>query len=403
MPEAPTVDAPPEAAEAPFGTQAFGSLSDAFNDAFPATADPENDAPAPEIETEQPKPEVAPAKKPDAPAKPTGDELPDSLFATPEKKEEPKPEEVPEIEAPKGLKPKEQVAWKEIRSREQEATKRVSELTIELETLKKAPHPKDDDAAARVAELERSNAELSERIATVDLQSHPAFINKFTKPLEQLMGGVNDLLQTVDKDPAQLERAMSLKGKQRIQALDDFFDDIESPTVRTKVSHAVDQIEALDSERASVLADAKGNHQRLSEHDKATQFQQAQQQKKKLETLFDDTVVNLRDKHGLEVLKESGVEWWDKQREQVLEAARHLMFDMDDPADAAAATVLAATSSVHRGLWLKERNQRIELMKELESYKNADPDLKGGSDRAVDEGDSKLSFAERVASGSGLR
>jgi len=395
---------------------AFGNLAEAFDQAFPATAaEPEGDDlnDAPPVKPRSP---VAPAK-PAAPEKPASpkevkkvataeDEVPEAVFGDP-KKEEPEKAAEPEIEVPKSLtKPKDIAAWKEVRRSEAAARAEAARLAAENARLQEQSKKiTDEKAAARIAELEGQLKEYSDTVASVKLEQHPAFVAKFVRPREQLLGSATNLLKSVDKDPAALEKAMSLTGKQRIQALDEFYDDIESPTVRSKVAAMVDQIDNIDEQRSAVLADAKGSYERLTTHDKAEQHRQAQEQTAKLEQVFDGAIQHLRDKVGFEVLKEvEGVDWWNNQGKNAVEAARKLMFSNDDPQQMAVASVLAATSGIHRGLWLKERAQRVALAKELAEIKNADPDLSGGSDRGGDdESDGNLPFAQSVAKASGLR
>ncbi len=400
----------PEIAEAPAGEQsvvdnpAFGNLGEAFDAAFPSTAPKEGEerAPEPPVAPRKPTPPVEPVApvKPKAaePARPTLEhEVPDSIFSDPTPAPEPvKPAEPETFKGPK-----------ELRTAYDSTKRELAEKTVALTKLEeklKTP-PKDEGAVARIAELEARNAELSDRMAAVDLQSHPAFQAKFVQPRAQLLGSASNLLKSVDKDPAALESAMALTGKQRIQALDNLFDDIESPTVRSKVAGVVDQIDAIDEQKAAVLADAKGSYERLTKMTAAQRHQQAQEQTAQLNKVFDAAVEHLRDKVGFEVLKEvDGVDWWNQQGKTAIEAARKLMFENDNPEQMAAASVLAATSGIHRGLWLKERTQRVELAKELAAIKDGEPNLRGNSDRgADDDGDDKLTFAERVAKGSGLR
>jgi flagellar motility protein MotE (MotC chaperone) len=400
-PEEAVIDAPSGEQPSVINSPAFGNLADAFDQAFPSTVDEPTDdqlidepPPRPAKVPEKPAAK-APPKEEKKPA-PAADEVPEAVFGEP-KKEEPAPEPVAEtFKGPKEL--------RQAYDKTKAELKRLADENAKFQEQLKTP-PKDETAQARIAELETQLREYSDTVASVKLEQHPAFVAKFVKPREQLIANAFGLLKTAEVDPAGLEKAMSLTGKPRIQALDDFFDNIESPTTRTRVAALVDQIDNIDEQKSAVLADAKGSYERLTTHDKAEQHRQAQEQTAKLEKVFDGAIEHLRDKVGFEVLKEvDGVDWWNKQGKSAIEAARALMFQNDNPEQMAIGSVLAATSGIHRGLWLKERSQRLALAKELAEIKNADPDLSGNSDRGGDDAeDEHLPFAQRVAKQSGLR
>lgn len=411
MPE--TIEAP-AAENVGVDNPAFGNLSEAFDAAFPATAPEEGAEPTPEQAPVAPAP-GAPKSQPAAPEKPAEatdpHEVPESIFGDAPKPDAAKPVEAPEPEIvmPKSItKAKDIATWEALRTAyhttKTELAKEKQEFARQIEEAKKAPS--DEGARARIAELENYNRQLSDRVASVNVQAHPAFQAKFEQPRRNLLGHAANLLKTVDKDPTALERAMSLTGKQRIEALDDFYSEIESPTVRGKVSLMVDQIDQIDAEKSNALADSYRTLEGLTKHDVAEKYRQQEIQTEQMAKTFDSAVEHLREKAGFEVLKQvEGAPWWNEQGEKALAAARRLMFETEDPSEMATAAVLAATSGIHRGLWLKERETRIARDKELKEIKGAEPDLGGRNDRPTgdDEGDANLTFAERVARGSGLR
>lgn len=394
-------------ADAPAETSipGFGNIEEAFNQAFPSTA--ENDeAPVtpPALTLEEEKPIVEPPAPKPEPKKPAEGDVPESIFG-----------DVPE--APKA-EPPVLKNTAEIRAAYKTSQAEIARLTTELEELRTkatTPPSPDEGAAARLAELQAQNQQLSAAVEKTNLMAHPKFQENFVQPRRNLMAKTDNLLSEVGANPAALEKAMSLTGKQRIAALDDFLGEIESPTVRNKVALAIDQMDEIDTRAQAVLADWKTSWEQITQHEKAEAHRIAQEQEQQLNHIFDGAIEHLRDKwqpdkehpnlRGLEVLKKvEGVEWWNKQGEQIIEAARELMFKTSNPGDMSAAAILAASSGVHRGLWLKTRAKVQELEKQIAELKGAEPDLGGSRPEGGEaEDDSKLSFAERVARGSGLQ
>ena len=160
----------------------FGDLAEAFDKAFPATAEKkEPESPTP-TEVPETTPSLTPATTPAAkpaetpsPTTPTaaGDELPDFLTGkTPE--EPPKPAE-PEIPPEK---PKESVGMKQLRTAYENLKKTIAEkeagYTQQIEELKKAPATA-PDAEATITQLKKQVEELSGAVERTAIEFHPAF------------------------------------------------------------------------------------------------------------------------------------------------------------------------------------------------------------------------------------
>lgn len=387
-------------AEAPTETSipGFGNIEEAFNQAFPSTVEKDEAPPVtppPALTLDEEKPIVEPPAPKPEPKKPAEGDVPESIFG-----------EVPEVPNPEPDPPKNtqqlRKAYEAIKKERENWEREKVELRSKAE---KAPAP-DEGAAARLAELEAQNQQLSAAVEKTNLMAHPAFQREFVQKRRDLMAQTESVLNDVGANPTALEKAMALTGKHRIEALDDFLGEITSPLVRNKVAAAVDQIDSLDARAHAVLADSKTSWEQITQHEKAEAHRIAQAQEQQLNQIFEGAIEHLREKAGWEVLKRVEGDpdhWWNKQGDQIKEAARELMFKTSNPGDMATASVLAASCGVFRGLLQKARAELKAKDQIIADLKGAEPDLGGHQgDEVASDGDSKLSWAQRVARESGL-
>lgn len=329
--------------------------------------------PAPEPAAE-PKPDAKPAaEKPTIvhadlpPAELLSDE---GLVASDEKDEIPLPEEPPDsIKTEKG-----KADWKAWRQNWKETQTEIRQLR---EQVAKGGAPTEE-----LTNLKAQNAQLLERlqqmspvIERVSLQDHPAFQAQFIKPREQMVAEAKSVLEMAEISPDVFERAINLTGKAKAAAVDELMEGVSSRYVQTQIGELIYKIEALDKQKAEVLADIPANHQRMELERRAEQHRQMEQQAKQNNALLDQTFDFLRDKQGIELLRDvPGNDKWNETRKAKREEARYLL-QSANPQEAMAAAVLATLAPEYRQWALGERKRANALEKELAELRGADPKL----------------------------
>jgi hypothetical protein len=360
-----------------------------WTEASAANLEPETEkAPA-----EPEKPAVEP--EPAAPASPF-DPPPSVLGELLEKSEAPKTIEdefgtIPE-KPDKGFKSKEEeVNWGNIRASHQKA---LAEVTRLREESKKKPLP-DEGMAAQLADLTARNAELNAIVERSAIESHPFVRQQFDEPRKQLFNIAAGALKKVEIDPSRLGKILSLEGKDRVDAMDELYGEIESPTTRDKVTNAIAQIDMLEEKKADFLSDRQGNVERLTAAEKAEQYRQFAAQEKVVDDSITEAIDLLANKIGFEHWRKSedpnATEWNGRiaERERVL---KFLSKENKDPK--LLVRVLAAgvvAEDVRK--WAGSLQQQLaEANKKLSEYEGAIPNLNGSS--ATEKADSAGTLAK---------
>ncbi len=246
---------------------------------------------------------------------------------------------------------------------------------------------------------------MSDRIAVVDLQLHPEFQRQFVEPRMRLVQSATELIKESDIEPEQFDKAMKLSGRPRRQALDEIIQSVESPTLTGQLGVIFNQIEDLDRNRAGALADAKGNLERLQEHDKSARYEARQTEVKQLSSKVDQIESNLASERGIIFLKRSGTdEEWNKRIDEENKVTKYLATSCKDQ-DQIMTALRMGTDYPY------VYNKALEFYKEAQKwkakcaeYEGSEPSLNGirtpsAQPSAAARG---MSFAQAAALGSGL-
>lgn len=410
-----TVVAEPAAEESGFDLNNMGA---AFDAAFPSTAPKPGAEPAPEPVQPITEPVVTPAPAPGAAAAPpvatTDDGLPpDDVFGD---KPTPAPAPPKEYDAPESIKKDAKVYknWNEVRHAEAEATAKAAKLEVENAQLReKAEKPATDEGlVARVAELEAVNRELSERSATIDLQSSLEFQRTFTLPRQKFINSALEVAKEAGVEPKDVERALDLNGRAKTEALDEIVRGIDSPTLQAELGAIVKDINTLDRNRAAALADSKGNLERLRQHNKAQEYQQLQEHVKFIDKSLSemaDYIGNLTDKDGnykgcVYFRKLENNPEWSKKVDGYVQRAKETATNSKDERQLLSKLMMGeAMPDIYDDLIRTRKALQKERAINAEN-KAADPSLNGsrGTETTDPPLDKNLSFAESAARGSGL-
>lgn len=383
----------------------------AEEDALPPEKKAEAPAkPEPKVEIKAEKKEPEPKKE----VKPRG--LPDSLFKTTEdepvkpktdeKTELPEPvkEEVPENLKGEARKNFERLSDSKFQAEKKAFTaeKKSKELETKLTEAEGKLKSGDPDAKARIQQLEGQLQQWSGIIEQVNIEAHPWFQANFTVPKQQILEGAKTVYQEVGGNPDELEAALSLKGKTRVDKLEALLEEIPSKMIRGKIERAADQLETIDGKRTELLKNKAGISKQLQAEEQVNRSRMVEQIEREVRSNLVDAEKTLRDEFKLEVFKtvdDPNYQWWNDEIKQSNERAEHIMLKTSDPKELAIAAHLAARFPVVRTLWLEERAARVAAEVKLAKYEDTEPSLGGkgkSSENGSEDDDEKKSISSFI-------
>ncbi len=375
----------------------FGNLDEVFDRVFPATAEKKEAEPVPEPAAAVPEAKPAPPAEVKPPSA-VAEELPD--FLTGEKpKEEPKPVESEfELPPPKGKESANMTMFREkfdlVKSK---ARAREQELLGQLAELKKAPAAA-PDADATIKSLEAQVQELSGAIERTSIENHPRFRAEFTEPRARKVAAAHEILKDARADPDQWDRAISLKGAARTDALEELYDNLPR-AVSSELGALAVSIRDIDARQDAVLADRKGLHERLQQEQLRQQHEALKQHEINTLEILQAAEKDLIDRMGMEVYKTSDSpdhKKWNESVERMKADARKILLETTDPSVMARAALLAPAAIQYRYLYHIMRDRWIEERDKNKAIEKADPGAKTRGETSTN-GDDKLTFAESVA------
>jgi len=302
----------------------------------------------------------------------------------------PIPEEPPaSIKTEKG-----KADWKQWRKQWAEMQAKVKQY--ESGQQQAVPSEEVNNLKAQNQQLMERLQQLSPVVERANIELHPAFQAQFIQPRQQMVAEGREALETAGADPAMLERAMSLTGKARIEALDEIFETVTSPTLRAKLEQVAWHIDSIDKQKAQVLADLPKAHERLQQEERIRNQQQMEQQEKHFLAVLDDSVGKLAETFPL--LREiPGNDEWNATRQREIQSARELLTRTTDPAQLAAAAVMATQAPRLQQWALNERKLRLAAEKELAELRGAEPSLGRRSNGSGEHEDVKTGAAAVLA------
>jgi hypothetical protein len=266
-----------------------------------------------------------------------------------------------------------------------EYNKAIDEIHVHKRTIKELQAKPDTDA--RVADLERRNAELNAIVERKALDEHPEVIKMFTKPRQDAIQYGRKALEDADMDPNLMDRVIGTTGKERIAALDQLYDSIQSQTIRSKVEKAVAVIEGVDDQRAAFFADREGNHAKMKEQEKVQQERTLAEQEKNVGSLVDNIAADLASKGFccLAMSEQPGADRWNEGlKTDLAEAKKFLLTNTDPNLLVAAALMLRRAPKIQAG-YRAMLQRALAAEKTLAEGKSSLPKLNGSGRDGVRE------------------
>ncbi len=378
----------------------FGDMAAAFDKVFPATAEKpeaaqrkEAPAPVPPTPTEPPAPAPVPAPAPESPKQTS--ELPDFLSGEKKAETAPPPGD-PDIPPPTG---KESVGMKQLRTAYDNLKKQSAQKEAEYKTMMdaaKASPP--EDVNATITGLQAQLKERDQIIARRNIEDLPAFRAQFDGRRQQLVADAHQMLKDAGADPIQWDRAMTLTGVARQNALDDLYEALPR-SVANELGATSRDVRTLDSQREAALADQNGLRQRLEQQAAQQQFQALKEHETQTLQFLDMAEHDLVDRLGIEVYKKSedpAHQKWNDSIDKMKADAKKILLEVDDPSVMARAALLAPAAIQFRYLYHTFRDKYLEEKKKNDATSAAEPSLATRGEAPVEE-DKNLTFAEAVA------
>lgn len=345
---------------------------------------PQPESETPEVETPKTQPEVVPPVPPEKKEAPlavpaedkTGDALRQHLapdFTAPEIKPA---EVVPDIEVTDAMiaaetDPKKQANMREI-------GKLLAQYKKENGELKARPAVvQDGDSKLALEQAIKERDDLLARVERVDLLSSPKFQQDFIAPRDKDFSDAQKLVKEAGGDPAELARAMGLRGRARMDALDDISKEIPNEMMRRRFDGYIESIDRRTEEINEKLANAKVALEEDRRQQALNRHQNNEKTAQELKVLLGSARRHLAEEMKLEAFQKVGkpdFEWWDKGIDEDDQAAEEIWLKAT-PESAALAAVLAPRAGRYRGMWMAERNARVAVEKELAELKGAEPSL----------------------------
>ncbi len=357
-------------------------------------------APLPAAEPIAPAPATEPTKPAPAPV-----EIPDDPFSPPPSVlvEAPKVEApaVDEIESKYGTIPEkpargfknneEEVNWTNVR-------KSHEELKADLRSMREAAKKVEPnaEASAQIKELTERVTQLNAIVERKALDEHPWVETTFNEPRRQQLAAAEKALQLADVDPSILKKVMALDGKERIQAVDELMGAIDSETIKKKLGHSLDTIEAIDAKKREFFADRQGNVEKMTQAEKAEQFRRMQEEEAKLKSGADMVQEYVTNKLGFEFGKkanEPGSEKWNERVEKDNALYYDIIMQNKDPMRLMTAVAMGVQAPHFRTAWQSERSKRLAAEARVAELEGTLPTIAGGrNDSAVSTGNADKDF-----------
>jgi hypothetical protein len=392
--------------EKPFGAP----IEEIWDNMFP---EPEEKTEKPEVTEEKPE-KVEPkvekkAPEPKAKQEKTKEEtkefLPDSVFTDlPEAKKEETPEEPTPTPIPDNIKSESnRKQWADLDAKRIEAVKEAKkerEARVAAEEKAKAGDP---DAKVRIETLEKQLQSADALVQKAMLQEHPQFQDRYVVPRQQLLEQAKSAFKDAGGDPTLIESALELKGKARVDKLDELLGEVSSKILSNKLESAVTGIDRIDSEKEQVLRNAANVNKQLQANDQINRSKAFQELEANTKQDLTEASTILSDKFKIGIFKRSNdpkFAEFNAAQDKIDSAAEHIMLRTEDRKEMAIAAKMAAGFPLVWGLLQDKHKQNQALLKRLADYEDAEPGLGGSTSRKTvsksEETDEELPLADAI-------
>lgn len=257
------------------------------------------------------------------------------------KTDEPPPSEVDAIKAPDNLTEPNKVGWEALRQKAKSYEARVRELegkTPELETKAQAAAKLEQE----LADLRAKHQEMSVLVERANIEAHPDFRAKYIDGRAALVKEAQDYLRDTGAEPGDIEAALALKGKARIDALRDVADALPG-YLQGMLGQTIKQLDSLDAE-------AGAKREKSGEYWKEIQAQQQQREIAQRESFakesslaFEKALHRVKAENPF-LQKVEGDDAWSSTADAIVKEARSF-YETNDSLEVAAENAVLAKSA----------------------------------------------------------
>jgi hypothetical protein len=246
----------------------------------------------------------------------------------------------------------------------------------ELTHLRERPS-RDPLDAQRLSQLETANRNMQEVLSRVGVENSPEFQNQVMAPLYASWNEAARIVRDAGADPQELAKAMSLNGRAQFEALDTLFSEMPE-SAKMEAHDALRSYRRFEDARRVAVANAPKTLEGIRQRETQAQYQQINQQREEMKSMFDRALTRLRDEAKVEVFQKTtdqNGDWWNKQGERLVEAGRNLFLENTDLDRVAYACLLAPAADAYRSLFIKSQKKVTDLQKFIKDRIGSEPTL----------------------------
>lgn len=330
--------------------------------------------PSPVDKPPEKEPSAAPPeeKKPDE-VKPESRLAPD--FAEPKKADVPaeQPIKITDEMIESAKTPKAQADMRKFRESYEKLEKEVSDLRTKASAL-----PTEDTETKTLYEaVKKERDDLLGRIERANLYESPKFQQEHLIPRQKQFDRLSSIVTQAGGDATALQRAMSLTGKGRIEALDEIRGEIGSEMLKGQFDRLVEDIDSRTADINEKVRNAKQTAQELQKAELLTREEQHSKLTKEYEGLLShalrDTSENIAPELFTKV-DDPKFAWWNETIDRDNQVAREALLE-STPQKAAYAAVFASKLGTVLQMWRAERAANKAKDEEIAALKGAEPTL----------------------------
>lgn len=345
-------------------------------------------------------PDKTPEIKPAAPKQPEKSEaakpvIPSELIKK-ETPAEPAKSELDSIPEPTDEKAKS--GFKTLREKAKAFETKANELEKKIVEFE-AKGKDSEGLQAKLADLEKKNAEYLEIVTRSNVENHPDFQKQFVEGRQNLIKRAQTIIEESGGDKNSIATALNLRGKARVDALREAASELDG-FQQGRLGKVIDELSDLDEQADTKIAESRKTWETMQASDKDKTAKQHQEFAHSVQTSFETTAKRLRGE--LEVLAHvEGNDAWNQQADNIVKEAQSFVETNKDLPTSMEVAIWGKAGPVYREAFLAERKQNeanekriAEMTAELKGIYNKTPNLNAGKTTGAVPA-KKMGFLER--------
>lgn len=235
----------------------------------------------------------------------------------------------------------------------------------------------DAETKALLEQTQKERDELLARIERANLLDSPKFQKEHLEPRNKEFAQAIAIVKDSGADPAELQHAIGMNGKARVEALDELREKIPSEMMRGRFDRLIESIDNRTADINARLNNAKTEAEQERIQNKVRQQEEFQKIEKTIDALLASARRDLVDVDKFEVLQKvgkPGFELWDEQVDGIDSTARNIALKIT-PENIGIVAYSAASTDSFRRMFHAERAARIAVENELAEMKGAGPKI----------------------------